>query len=365
MNQIPDTMHAVLLLDHGGFEQLSYREDVPVPEPGPDEVLVRVGAAGVNNTDINTRTAWYSKAVTSGTTAEGGAAGFKTSDSDDASWGGSALAFPRIQGADVCGRVVAVGSATASSRIGERVLVEPCFRISQPGQPDTIAYLGSERDGGFAQFVAVPSAYAHAVKSDLSDTELASFPCSYSTSENMLSRAGVTAGETVLVTGASGGVGSATVQLAQRRGARVVAIAGESKAAEVTELGAAEVIPRGTDLVEAIGENSVDVVVDLVAGPQWPQLLEVMRPRGRYAVAGAIAGPIVSLDVRTLYLKDLSLLGCTALDPHVFPDLVGYIARGEIRPVVARMFDLSDIVQAQETFLSKGFTGKIVLIPPA
>jgi len=358
-DQIPEIMHAVLLTGHGGFDCLSCRTDVPVPKPGAGEVLVRVGAAGVNNTDINTRTAWYSKSVTEGTTAEGGAAGFAGAGDADAAWGGAAISFPRIQGADVCGRIVAVGEGTDEGRIGERVLVEPCFRL-----PDRIVYLGSECDGGFAQFAAVPADFAWKIESALTDAELASFPCSYSTAENLLIRAGLHDGEIVLVTGASGGVGSAAVQLARRRGARVLAVAGAAKADEVRGLGAAEVIPRGTSLIEAIGRDRVDVVVDLVAGPGWPELLDVLRPGGRYATSGAIAGPIVELDVRTLYLKDLSLFGCTVLAPEVFPNLVRYIEEGAIHPVVAATYPLREIVQAQELFLSKRHTGKIVLVSP-
>ncbi len=363
MTDIPKTMHAVQLTGHGGFDALVYTDDAPVPVPGPGEVLIRVGAAGVNNTDINTRIGWYSKSVGEGTT-EGGEDGFDEPVSSDASWGGSPLAFPRIQGIDVCGRIVAVGEGVSDSRIGERVLVEPCLRVF-PGLPEGgAAFFGSECDGGFAQFTTVVSVHAHGIDSALTDAELASFPCSWSTAENMLTRARVEAGERVLVTGASGGVGSALVQLAKRRGARVFAIAGAAKAFEVQDLGAETVIPRGTDPLRALGPDSVDVVADLVAGPDWPRLLDVLRPGGRYAVSGAIAGPVVELDVRTLYLKDLTFYGCTVLEPEVFANLVGYIERGEVRPVVAQTYPLADIVAAQKDFLAKKFTGKLVLIPP-
>jgi NADPH:quinone reductase-like Zn-dependent oxidoreductase len=195
----------------------------------------------------------------------------------------------------------------------------------------------------------------------MSDTELASFPCSYSTAENMLSRANVSAGDRILVTGASGGVGSAAVQLAQIRGARVIGVASETKFAEVRELGAESMIARNDSLTSALGTESVDVVIDLVAGPQWPEFLDILRPGGRYAAAGAIGGPMVQLDVRSLYLKDLSLFGCTVLEPQVFPNLVGHIESGAIRPLVAHAFPLPEIVRAQQTFLEKGHTGKIVL----
>ncbi len=364
MMEIPARMCAVLLKGHGGFEQLEYRDDVPVPAPGEGEVLVRVGAAGVNNTDINTRVGWYSKRVSDGTTAEGAVGGLADADSADAGWSGAALTFPRIQGADVCGHIVAVGKGVAPQRVGERVLIEPCLREPAGWKPYRAWYFGSECDGGFAQYTKAPAVHACKVESSLSDAELASFPCSYSTAENMLTRAGLDGGETVLVTGASGGVGSAAVQLAKRRGARVIAVAGPSKADEVTALGADEIVPRDADLIARLGRDAVQVVVDLVAGPRWPQLLEIVDRGGRYAVAGAIAGPIVELDVRTLYLKDLKLFGCTVLEREVFGNLVGYIERGEIRPAVARTYPLREIVAAQQEFLGKRFTGKLVLLPP-
>ncbi|NQU56735.1 MAG: zinc-binding dehydrogenase, partial [Rhodospirillales bacterium] len=159
--------------------------------------------------------------------------------------------------------------------------------------------------------------------------------------------------------------GSAAVQLAKRRGAKIIAVSGPSKADQVKELGADIIIHRGDNLIEALGHDHVDAVVDLVAGPDWPQLLEVLKPGGRYAVSGAIAGPIVELDVRTLYLKDLTLLGCTVLEPSVFANLIGYIESGQVKPVVAKTYPLQDIVSAQKDFLTKAHTGKLVLeVPP-
>jgi NADPH:quinone reductase-like Zn-dependent oxidoreductase len=179
----------------------------------------------------------------------------------------------------------------------------------------------------------------------------------------MLTRAGVRDGETVLVTGASGGVGSAAVQLAKRRGARIIAVAGASKAAQVSRLGASQVLPRDADLVAALGKESVDAVIDVVGGEQFPGLLEILRRGCRYAVAGAIAGALVTLDLRTLYLKDLRLLGCTIAEPEIFSALVRYVERGEIRPVLARTYKLRDIAEAQRDFVAKRHFGKIVLTP--
>lgn len=343
---IPDRMTAVQLVAHGGPEALVTNRDVPVPRLMSGDVLIKVGAAGVNNTDINTRVGWYSKG---------------DNDADDAGWTGEALKLPRIQGADVCGKIVAVGKNVSPERIGERVLIEPSLRWANGEKLAQPWYFGSECDGGFANFTKVAAVHAHRIESDLSDVELASFPCSYSTAENMLTRARVSSDDTVLITGASGGVGSAALQLAHARGAKVIAVTSASKSADILELGAERVIDRSLDLAKALGKNSVDVVVDLVAGPQWPQLLDILRPNGRYAVSGAIAGPLVELDVRTLYLKDLSFFGCTILGEGVFSNLVKIIEAGKIKPLVAQSFALEAIGEAQASFQEKSHVGKIVL----
>jgi len=346
MTELPMTMRGAWLTGHGDLDKLEVRSDIPVPEPGLREGLIRVAAAGVNNTDINTRTAWYSK---------------KNGASEDASWSGAPIHFPRIQGADVCGRIVAVGKEVGENRIGERVLIEPCIREANGQELEPPWYFGSECDGGFAEFTVVASRHAHRIESALSDAELASFPCSYSTAENLLTRSKVDAGDRVLVTGASGGVGSAAIQLARARGARVFAVTSPAKSEALITLGAEKTLARDDSVVAKLGRNSIDVVVDLVAGPQWPELLDALRPGGRYAVAGAIGGPIVELDVRTLYLKDLSLFGCTVLEPEVFSNLIEHIERERISPIVAETFPLEQIVDAQIAFMSKEHIGKIVL----
>jgi NADPH:quinone reductase-like Zn-dependent oxidoreductase len=336
---IPSTMRAVLLTGHGGPEVLEFRDDVPVPRPAPDEVLLRVGAAGVNNTDLNTRTGWYG----------------------DGGWSGE-LELPRIQGADACGHVVAVGDGVDSARIGERVIVAT-MQQDPSGAPFSTVTLGSELDGAFAEYLAVRSSEAFAVSCDWTDVELASVPCATSTAENMLRRAGVAAGERVLVTGASGGVGTAAVQLARLRGATVIAVARKDKAPLLRELGAVEVVARDADLAVSPGAGSVDVVVDVVGGPAWPSLLGALRRGGRYVVSGAIAGPLVELDLRTLYLNDLTLLGATYQPPDVLPAIVGSVERGGLRPLVHAVYPLADIARAQADFEAKDFVGKLVLVP--
>jgi NADPH:quinone reductase-like Zn-dependent oxidoreductase len=329
---------AVVTLGNGGFDQLSYR-DVPMPELGPGEVLVKVLAAGVNNTEINTRIGWYS----------GGGWHVPTP-------------FPFIQGTDCCGVVTEVAESSAASLIGARVLIRPCMRPHGFGSMINV-WMGSDFDGAFAQYVKVPAREVFPITTSWSDAELGSLPCSYGSGENMVHRAQVKADDHVLVAGASGGVGSAVVQLAKIRGARVTAIAGTSKIDQVRALGADHVVSRDCDLVTELGTESVDVVIDNVGGPHFAGELETLKRGGRYASSGAIGGPIVNLDLRTMYLKDLTLIGCTAWDEPVFPNLVSYVETDKLRPLVARTFALSDIVVAQQEFLKKEHVGKFVLIP--
>ena len=355
-----DTMQAVVTTGNGGYERLEYRE-VPVPEPGPGEVLLRVLAAGVNNTEINTRLGWYSSSVTGGT--EQAAASESADDNlEDGGWNQS-TPFPFIQGTDCCGEVVAMGDGVVDDLAGCRVLVRACMRLHGFESLENI-WMASDFDGAFAQYVKVPASEVFAIESNWSDAELATIPCAYGTAENMVHRAAVARAERVLVTGASGGVGSAVVQLVKRRGAQVVAVAGKAKLEAVAALGADQVIERGSPLLGELGPRSIDVVIDIVAGDGFPELLKLMRRGGRYASSGAIAGPLVNLDMRDFYLSDLNLIGCTAWDEPVFPNLVGYIERGEIRPLLAKSFALDEIATAQREFLKKNHIGNFVLIPP-
>ena len=223
--------------------------------------------------------------------------------------------------------------------------------------------VGSECNGGFAQYASIRSSEAFVINSNWTDIEIASIPCAYSTAEGLLHRAQVVK-EKILITGASGGVGSAAIQLAKLREATVIAQCASEKKNEVKKIGADQIVFRDTNLIKELGESSVDVVIDLVAGSNWKQLLDILKAGGKYATSGAIAGPIVELDVRTLYLKDLTLYGCTYQPKEVFTNLVGYIERNEIRPLVANTYPLKDIKKAQEDFLTKKYIGKLVLIPP-
>ena len=276
---------------------------------------------------------------------------------------------PIILGHEIAGIIEETGADVKKFKAGDRVVLpatitcNSCLACKSWNEThcENIKRIGIDINGGFAEYTRVAARHAYPVESNLSDLELASFPCSYSTAENMLTRAAVKSGETVLVTGASGGVGSAAVQLALARGARVLAVTSAGKAGKLKALGADQTLDRNADYLSALGAEQVDVVIDLVAGPKWPSLLDVLRPGGRYAVAGAIAGPLVELDVRTLYLKDLSFFGCTVLEPDVFGNLIRRIERADIAPLVAETYPLREIGAAQQAFAEEGYIGKIVL----
>lgn len=365
MSVPPKTMRAIVLTGHGGMDMLEYRTDWPVPEPGDDDVLIRVGACGMNNTDVNTRSGWYSKSVTEATT--GGA--YDAVDNEESTWGGAGVSFPRIQGADAVGEVVAAGSNADKDLVGKRVMVDCWLRDwNDPLNKDKAGYFGSERDGGYAEYTTADHRNVRAVTSDLSDAELATFSCSYSTAEGMLSRTGVGPEDTVLVTGASGGVGSALIQLAKRRGARVVGLASESKHEALAPLGADALLPRAPEnlkaaLQDAIGTGEVSVAADIVGGAYFQTVIDALARGGRYATSGAIAGPIVELDLRTLYLRDLTFHGSTVIPPHIFNDLVDYIERGELRPMLAATYPLEEFHAGQSAFIDKAHAGNIVAVP--
>lgn len=362
---LPRTMNAFVLERHGGLDAIQFHTDWPMPQVGPDDVLIKVGACGLNNTDVNTRSGWYSKAVTDATTGDG----YADVGEDDPAWGGAPITFPRIQGADAVGTVVAVGANGSSDLMGKRVMLDCWLRDwDDPLNRDKTGYFGSERDGGFAQYTTADRRNVAVISSPLSDAELATFSCSSSTAEGMLARADVGPDDVVLVTGASGGVGSALIQLAKRRGATVVGLASEAKHKDMAALGADALLGRapaalGAALSDAIGRDTVTVVADIVGGPYFTSVLDVLARGGRYTCSGAIAGPIVDLDLRTLYLRDLTFTGSTVIAPHIFTDLVGYIEAGEIKPLLAKTYPLSELRTAQQAFIDKAHIGNIVVTP--
>ncbi len=342
-------MRAVQLTGFGGPSVLVYRDDVPEPKPDFYEVRVRVSAAGINNTDIWTRQ---------------GAYGSPDDPQGQAGWRRTSFQFPRIQGADVVGRIDKVGCGVPSNLIGQRVLIDPMLYSGGERELVTTGYLGSERDGGFADWVTVPAVNAHRVDSSLTDAQLSTFPTAYATALRMLGRGMVQPGETVLVTGASGGVGTALIQLGKLAGATVIALSSAGNAERLRELGADLVLLResNADLGEAIGAK-IDVVTDVVGGPGFGELLRILRPLGRYVVAGAIAGPLVQTDLRTVYLNQLTLLGSSFGTHEDFGAIMGFIAEEKLQPVLERTYPLCELAAAQSDFIAKRFFGKLAVIP--
>ena len=334
-------MLAVVTTGNGGLDKLEYRE-VRRPQPGEGEVARPASwpPASTPRTSIP---------APAGTGTAGGA---------------PRRPFPFIQGTDCCGRVAERDPASMRRCWATRILVRACMRPQGFSAPETV-WLGSDSDGAFAQYVLAPASEVFPVSSGLSDAELGVVPCSFGTAENMLARAGVRPGQHVVVTGASGGVGSAVVQLARLRGAEVTAVAGAGKADQVLGLGAARVVDRGDDVVAVLGEQAVDVVVDNVSGPGLDRPARGPAPRRRLRLVRRDRGSRGRASTSAaFYLRDLTLLGCTAWDEAVFPALVERLERDELRPPVAATFPLERIAQAQTEFLEKRHVGSYVLVPP-
>ncbi|WP_328466924.1 zinc-binding dehydrogenase [Streptomyces sp. NBC_00448] len=347
---VPERMRAVRIARHGGPEVLEPVE-VAVPAPKAGEALVRVGAVALNNTDLWTREGAYGRPGDPKATA---------------GWRGP-IDFPRIQGADVAGRVVAVGAGADERLIGRRVVVDPAIYDGDGPGANPVGLMGSERDGGYAEYVTAPAERVHDMtESPLTDDQLATLPTAYGTALGMIERGRLGAGGTALVSGASGGVGLALVQLARARGARVLAVSSGPKIDAVRAAGAHEVVDRARDVagqVRAAAPEGVDVALDVVAGELVGEGLPLLREGGRWVVAGALGGYDVTFDVRRLYLHNVQLIGSSMHTPAHFGLLMDLARRAAIRPVVAATFPLDQAARAQEELARRGHVGKIVLHP--
>ncbi|NET46656.1 alcohol dehydrogenase family protein [Okeania sp. SIO2B3] len=349
-----DLINAVILTGFGGPEKLVYTQ-IPKPTPKPGEVLIKVGACSVNNTDINTRTGWYAaednfQAILQDTK--------ENNPNNTSCWTQNGTDFPRIQGADIVGKVIEIGENVDVEFLQQRVIVDSWIRDETL---DDYQYIGSELDGGFAEYVVVPATNIYPINSPLSDIELATFPCAYSTAENMLTKGRIGAEDTVVIMGASGGVGSALIQLSKIRGAKVIAIVGANKETFAKDLGANYIYPRDNSLESNLAQHKITVALDVVGGNHFNLMIKALEPRGRYVSCGAIGNPIVTLDLRDLIYKDLEMIGATRLESDVFQRLVRYLEKGLLKPLVAKVFPLSEIKEAQQFFQTKGFFGKVVL----
>jgi len=365
---VPEKMAGVQLIGHGGIEKLVYRQDIPVPSPSQGEVLVQVTATAKNNTDRKVREGLYSI----------------ESEDDVASFqiGGSpTLVFPRIQGADVAGRIVATGQGVAEERIGERGLLD--FNIYADERRDinlTPDYYGHGRDGGYAEYIVVPSNQFYRIDNpELADAQLASLGmCSYQTALHMLTSARIKAGEHVLVTGASGGVGTALLQLCRIIGAVPHAVSSSGKEQALRDLGAETVVDRtaAKDLKSAVHKTTggiiIDAVMDLVGGEMTNQLIDVLIDRmserktyPRISNAGSSAGSTSQILWSRIYLYQIQLFGVSHGTRGEAEQLIEWIRSGQLSPVLHRTFRLSDIHNAEKYFASKSgnYVGKIALVP--
>ncbi|NGM15157.1 zinc-binding dehydrogenase [Verrucosispora sp. CWR15] len=347
---VPTTMRVMRIARHGGPDVLT-KAEVPVPSLAAGEVLVRVSAVALNNTDLWTREGAY------------GRPGDPTALSG---WRGP-IEFPRIQGADVAGRVVSVGPGVDAGLVGRRVVVDPAIYDADGPDANPVGLMGSERDGGYAEYVTAPARQVHDMTdSPLADDQLAALPTAYGTALGMIERGRLWAGETVLVSGASGGVGLALVQIARARDARVLAISSGEKIASVRAAGAHDVVDRAKDVVEqvrAIAPDGIDVGLDVVAGDLVSEGLPLLRDGGRWVIAGALGGYRVDFDVRRLYLHNAQLIGSAMHTPAHFELLMDLARRGEIAPVIATTFPLHQAADAQEELARRQHVGKIVLVP--
>lgn len=365
---VPATMAAMLLTGHGDIDKLAYRQAIPTPKPAKGEVLVKVTATAKNNTDRKAREGLYP------TEEKGDVTSFQIG-------GSPTLTFPRIQGADVVGRVVAVGEDVDDERIGQRGLLD--FNLYADSRRDinlTPDYYGHGADGGFAEYIAVPTEQFHTVSNpELADAELASMGmCSYQTALHMLNAAGVKAGERVLVTGASGGVGTALIQLCRIMGATPYALSRQNKAQALIELGAEAVLDRSdmkgfTDKVRALTDDQpIDAVMDLVGGEMTDRFIDTMifdmKRRATYprlSIAGASGGNLSEIMWTRIYLYQVQVFGVSHGTREEAEQLVAWIRSGQLKPVLHAAFKLSDLHEAETYFVnrSSNYLGKIVIVP--
>ncbi|SEN41808.1 zinc-binding dehydrogenase [Halomonas caseinilytica] len=365
---VPTTMSAMLLTGHGDVDKLVYRQDVATPSPAAGEVLVKVTATAKNNTDRKAREGLYP------TKDKGEVASF-------AMGGSPTLTFPRIQGADVVGTVVAVGDGVDASRLGERGLLD--FNLYADDRRHinlTPDYYGHGADGGYAEYIAVPSdQFHHVPNSELSDAELAAMGmCSYQTAYHMMTSAGIQAGERVLVTGASGGVGTALIQLCRIVGAVPYALSQRDKAQALLNLGAEAVLDRSdmsdfTEQVKAVtGGAPIDAVMDLVGGEMTDRFIDTMifdmKARDSYprlSIAGASGGNVSEIMWTRIYLYQVQIFGVSHGTREEAEQLVDWIRDGKLKPVLHAAFKLSELHEAERYFVNRGsnYLGKIVIVP--
>lgn len=349
MTDLPATMRAIALTAFGGPEHLAPVE-LPMPAPAPGEVLVRVHTVAANRQDTFTMRGLAQR---------------------------EQVPLPHVLGIDPAGVVVALGEGVTGLAVGDRVVAKPAVACGTC--PDCLAgdddacpaarNIGVHRHGGMAEYVTIPAQNAFAIPAGLPFAEATaaahSFPVAL---QLMRSRAGLRAGETVLVTGAAGAIGSAAVQLAKVLGCRVIAAAGgERKTAYVRTLGADLVVdyaatPEFAPLVREVAPGGVDLYVESAGNPAiWKESLRTLARRGRAAVCGSHAGPLVELDLNWLFRMRASLLGGSGASLVTQRDALDLVAAGKLRPHVDRVLPLAEAREAFGILARRENLGKVVL----
>jgi NADPH:quinone reductase-like Zn-dependent oxidoreductase len=341
-------MRAAIFHENGGPEVLRI-EDVPTPQPGPGEVLVRVKAAAMNHLDL-----WVRRGLPIETT------------------------MPHVGGSDVAGVIADVGDGVDRARIGERVVINPslfdgtcewCRRGEEPMCP-RYRIMGEHTDGGFAEYVVAAADHAYRIPDALSFEHAAALPIAYMTAWRAVqSRARVRPGEDVLVLGASGGTALAAVQIARLAGGRVFAVtSGAENVERLRGLGAAFVYDReAEDWAKAVqrdtGGRGVDVVVEGPGAATWKGSLRSLANGGRLVTFGATTGPKVEIDIRALFWRQVSIVGTTMASVAEFEAMLQAVFSGALAPVVDTVLPLDEIRAAHERLEAGGQFGKIVLVP--
>jgi NADPH:quinone reductase-like Zn-dependent oxidoreductase len=341
-------MRAAIFHENGGPEVVRI-EEVARPVAGPGEVLVEVRAAALNHLDL-----WVRRGIPIETT------------------------MPHIGGSDVSGVIAEVGEGVDAGRVGERVVVNPslwCGRCREcaRGEESMCAryrILGEHTNGGFTEVIAAAADRVYAIPDELSFEEAAALPISYQTAwRALLTRARLRPADDVLVIGASGGTAIAAVQIARLAGARVFAVtSGAENVRRLRELGAAFVYDRDVEdwskaVFRATDRRGVDVVVENVGAATWAGSVRALARGGRLVTYGATAGPVVEIDVRVLFWKQLEVIGTTMASRSEFEDMLRAVVTGGLRPVVDSVMRLDEARQAHERLEAGGQFGKIVLVP--
>jgi NADPH:quinone reductase-like Zn-dependent oxidoreductase len=340
-------MKAAVFHEHGGSEVLRI-EDVPTPVPAAGHVLLRVHAAALNHLDI-----WVRKGLPIETT------------------------MPHIGGSDVAGTVESLGPRVTGVQPGARVVVNPslacgvCEWCRAGEDPLCVDYkiLGEHTNGGFAEYVVVPAANLFPVPKDFAMERAAAAPLPFLTAwRALVSKGRLQAGQSVLVTGASGGVATAAVQIAQHLGAQVYALTTADNMERVRGLGADVVYDRErTDFSRQLWQDTqkrgVDVVLDSVGEAIWPQCVRVLARGGRLVSYGATSGPQGAIDIRVLFWKQIEVLGSTMSNRSEFEEVMRLVFAGALQPVVDRVMPLDQIRSAHERLERGEHFGKIVLVP--